>query len=435
MPARSTRARSATGASPCASTRSAPDRARLRRPRRAPGCSRPLSTRRPGALPPRDYLAIRVPLATPCARRRAPAAARRPDPAAHAPALVRALLQPGQLLLLLRRRRRAARDRRRGDQHAVGRAPRLRARAHRRAACCAALDKELHVSPFMGMDHAYEVRATAPGETLSVHIESRARRRARVRRHAEPAPPAAPRAPGAPRLAPAAPAHAGADLRPRRRAEAQGRARTTLTPRRRPRDDRTCRPQARLALLERIESGQLTLVEGGARRVFGSGSPQATVVVRDPRRVAGAAARRQRAGRDLRRRAVGLARRDRRDRGRRPQPARASTGSGARLTPVREPWQRGRALLARNTPLRARDDIAAHYDLGNDLFELMLDETMMYSSAIFERRDDDAGGGVAGQARPHLRQARPRPVRPRAGDRDRLGRLRAARRRRRAAAA
>ena len=58
-----------------------------------------------------------------------------------------------------------------------------------------------------------------------------------------------------------------------------------------------------------------------------------------------------------------------------------------RLTPLREPWQRGRALLARNTPLRSRDDIAAHYDLGNDLFGLMLDETMMYSSAIFERRD------------------------------------------------
>ncbi len=37
-----------------------------------------------------------------------------------------------------------------------------------------------------------------------------------------------------------------------------------------------------VALLERIESGQLTLVEGGARRVFGSGSPQATVVVHDP---------------------------------------------------------------------------------------------------------------------------------------------------------
>jgi cyclopropane-fatty-acyl-phospholipid synthase len=37
-----------------------------------------------------------------------------------------------------------------------------------------------------------------------------------------------------------------------------------------------------IALLERIESGQLTLVEGDRRRVFGSGSPQATVVVRDP---------------------------------------------------------------------------------------------------------------------------------------------------------
>ena len=79
--------------------------------------------------------------------------------------------------------------------------------------------------------------------------------------------------------------------------------------------------------------------------------------------------------------------RDRGDRGRRAQPATASTRSGGALTPVREPWQRGRALLERNTPLRSREDIAAHYDLGNDLFELMLDETMMYSSAIFERRD------------------------------------------------
>jgi DUF1365 family protein len=34
-------------------------------------------------------------------------------------------------------------------------------------------DKALHVSPFMGMDHAYEVRASTPGDTLSVHIESR----------------------------------------------------------------------------------------------------------------------------------------------------------------------------------------------------------------------------------------------------------------------
>ncbi len=33
--------------------------------------------------------------------------------------------------------------------------------------------KQLHVSPFMGMDHVYAARASAPGATLSVHIESR----------------------------------------------------------------------------------------------------------------------------------------------------------------------------------------------------------------------------------------------------------------------
>jgi DUF1365 family protein len=35
------------------------------------------------------------------------------------------------------------------------------------------LDKELRVSPFMPMDQRYTVRAPTPGETLSVHIESR----------------------------------------------------------------------------------------------------------------------------------------------------------------------------------------------------------------------------------------------------------------------
>jgi DUF1365 family protein len=33
-------------------------------------------------------------------------------------------------------------------------------------------DKAFHVSPFMAMDHTYEVRATRPGQTLSMHIES-----------------------------------------------------------------------------------------------------------------------------------------------------------------------------------------------------------------------------------------------------------------------
>jgi cyclopropane-fatty-acyl-phospholipid synthase len=38
---------------------------------------------------------------------------------------------------------------------------------------------------------------------------------------------------------------------------------------------------------------------------------------------------------------------------------------------------------ARNTSQRSRRQIAAHYDLGNDLFALFLDERMMYSSAVF----------------------------------------------------
>jgi cyclopropane-fatty-acyl-phospholipid synthase len=38
----------------------------------------------------------------------------------------------------------------------------------------------------------------------------------------------------------------------------------------------------------------------------------------------------------------------------------------------------------RNTRQRSRRQIAAHYDIGNDLFSLMLDETMTYSCAIFE---------------------------------------------------
>ncbi len=37
----------------------------------------------------------------------------------------------------------------------------------------------------------------------------------------------------------------------------------------------------------------------------------------------------------------------------------------------------------RNGPLRARRNIAYHYDLGNELFELMLDPTMTYSCAVF----------------------------------------------------
>jgi cyclopropane-fatty-acyl-phospholipid synthase len=41
----------------------------------------------------------------------------------------------------------------------------------------------------------------------------------------------------------------------------------------------------------------------------------------------------------------------------------------------------------RNSKNGSARNIAAHYDLGNDLYELMLDETMAYSCAIFPRAD------------------------------------------------
>jgi len=43
--------------------------------------------------------------------------------------------------------------------------------------------------------------------------------------------------------------------------------------------------------------------------------------------------------------------------------------------------------LHMNTRAGSRRNISAHYDLGNDFFRLMLDETMMYSCALFERPD------------------------------------------------
>ena len=56
-----------------------------------------------------------------------------------------------------------------------------------------------------------------------------------------------------------------------------------------------------------------------------------------------------------------------------------------RLLPLTGPFQRTAWRLRANTRARARERISAHYDLGNRLFSRFLDETMMYSSAIFER--------------------------------------------------
>ena len=86
--------------------------------------------------------------------------------------------QSGELLLLLRRRRRhPGLDRRRDHQHALGRAPRLRAAGVRRAerrgdAPAWGFDKAFHVSPFMPMERALRTGASrCPANTLRVHMD------------------------------------------------------------------------------------------------------------------------------------------------------------------------------------------------------------------------------------------------------------------------
>ena len=58
-----------------------------------------------------------------------------------------------------------------------------------------------------------------------------------------------------------------------------------------------------------------------------------------------------------------------------------------RANPILGRIQRAANLVARNTREGAREHIAAHYDLGNQLFEAFLDERLMYSSAVFPKPD------------------------------------------------
>ena len=139
-----------------------------------------------------------------------------------------------------------------------------------------------------------------------------------------------------------------------------------------------------LELLGRIRVGTLTVVDGGRSYVFGSGAPAATVVVHSPRfwpmlirgsrGLAESYAQQLWDSPDL----VAVIRLAARN-------VEVLDRWRARLTPVRTPFQAARGTVLRNTRMRSRKDIAAHYDLGNELFTRMLDPTMSYSCALFER--------------------------------------------------
>ena len=78
------------------------------------------------------------------------------------------------------------------------------------------------------------------------------------------------------------------------------------------------------------------------------------------------------------------------------------------------PWpvrllNRMRHALRANTPRGSRRNIAAHYDLGNAFYEKWLDETMSYSSALFEELDEPM---VDAQDRKYIRLAKALDLQP-----------------------
>ncbi len=137
------------------------------------------------------------------------------------------------------------------------------------------------------------------------------------------------------------------------------------------------------AALRGLAAGSLTIVEpDGRRETHGRGTPQATMVIHSPE-----------VWTAFLRGSLGLA--DVYADGLWESPDLvALVRLGARVmplldrlrtvsAPVLRPIELARAAARPSGRDQRRRDIAAHYDLGNELFSLMLDPTMTYSCAIF----------------------------------------------------
>ncbi|MCJ7558300.1 MAG: cyclopropane-fatty-acyl-phospholipid synthase family protein [Gammaproteobacteria bacterium] len=57
------------------------------------------------------------------------------------------------------------------------------------------------------------------------------------------------------------------------------------------------------------------------------------------------------------------------------------------LARLANPLRKALHWINRNTKSGSRRNISAHYDLGNEFFSLWLDDSMMYSAAVFDRPD------------------------------------------------
>jgi cyclopropane-fatty-acyl-phospholipid synthase len=160
--------------------------------------------------------------------------------------------------------------------------------------------------------------------------------------------------------------------------------------------DRQCRTglfnglvkRAVIGRLTALQYGSLTLIDGDDRRRFGEprdGEPHLTLTIDDPAAWVDVACsgglgagEAYMAGRwhcdDL----TGLAQLFLRN----PQVLYGlNRGPGRAMSLVNKIWH----ALRRNTLHGSRRNISAHYDLGNELFRLFLDDTMMYSCAIFDQ--------------------------------------------------
>ena len=270
--------------------------------------------------------------------------------------------------------------------------------------------RRFHVSPFMGMDQRYEWRVVGAGRArCSVHIESSATARRAFDATLTLAPARADRralrrvlvrypAATLPRVARIY-AHAlrlklkGAPYFPHPEAP-------VIAPRAR-----------RSQLLRRVERRHARASSTAtARTCFGApGAPlRGTVTVHDPR-VWRALLRGSRgARRGLPRRAGGTATTwsPRADRG---AQRRRLDRLRRRFAAARAPVQRA-PLAAQHAERAAAATSPRHYDLGNDLFEVLLDATMTYSCALFERAGHDARPRRSGEAR--ARSARSSSSRP-----------------------